>query len=146
MPKSPFSDDFVDSGTNFGSVPTITNKIINLPSGIIRLSFGFHDSGTIGFGISHIWTKHKSDIIKLNNGLSYYNIGDVPNYVSSIVKSGALIYFEGSNSRKIKIIVYSRGCGIAILQLNRPRNSNPYYTVTTAYPAQPSGNIIGTLI
>jgi len=140
-------DCFVDDLVSFGSIPSIEKGKINIPSGRIRLKFGYHNSGTDGFGIVHIWTKHKSEISNLNNGNTYFNVGDVPNYVEDIIQPGSSIYTESvQSSRILKLLVFKKTLGIAILRLNRPRGSSAYYSVTTAYPAQPTGVIVGNII
>jgi hypothetical protein len=123
----------------FGYLPEIikpTQKL-HVEAGNIYLKFGEHTGKNRGFGMTHIWIEHQSELIKLG----YLTIDDVPRYVSEIIVPGASIHIE--DVRRPTILRSAKG--IAILELKQ-FGEVCEYSVVTAYPRKNAhGSIIGQL-
>ncbi len=134
--RNPNTGEFV-----FGYIPEIkSNQIV---SGSIFLLNGFHNKKDVGFGLQHIWQKHKDEIYDLG----YKSIKDVPRYVLDIIQPDAQIYSEGGNYKNPKITLLKSPLGICVLEEKYDlKTYESSYTVTTAYPVRHAhGRFLGNL-
>ena len=133
-----------ETGKDFyGSVPEIRFGGYLFDAGDICLKRGIHKHGKGGFGVAHIWERHRVEL----RSFDVFREDDVPLYVASIVKPRARIYCEfnhlGGNHR---LTVLRSRTGVAILELKRMRGGKSFYSVVTAYPKMNAdGTQIGTV-
>lgn len=109
---------------SFGIVPYIKSGHIELPSGHIYLPYGRRN-----FGAVHIFERHSKEM--LQQGLS--SLEDVPSFVAKIVRPRAPLHLEGGEHRDHKLAVVQSSSGTVILQLRLPQDTEPVYTVVTAF-------------
>jgi hypothetical protein len=118
----------VTGGVSFGNVDEMRMVHTIIPAGEIRLSTGKHIGPNHGWGASHIWAEHASEMKA--RGLQTYE--EVPAYVAMIIKQGTPLFFEGGQMRQIKLMGVRARTGTAILQFI-DRREGPIWSVVTAF-------------
>lgn len=111
---------------------TLPNLSADFPDGKVILKLG--DSGYYNqskkklqgaYGLRHIWDKHRAEI-----GATCAE--DIVNFLEGILLSGAQVLLD-QNKGPNKVIVVESGTGMMIVELNKPQNEDPYYSIVTAY-------------
>jgi hypothetical protein len=127
---------------NFGTVPEVTSRGILIPGGIIRLKHGRHTGPNKGFGATHIWAEHQSEMLKA--GFSEEN--QVADYVASIIEPGTPIFCEFSNMKNFqRLAVVKSARGLAILEFKGTVDDGHYSVVTAYANRQTHGTLVGTV-
>lgn len=129
----------VTGGTSFGLVPRIRVAGQTIcEQAEIQLVEGKHWGPNRGFGKKHIWAEHQKEMQRSG----FDGEEEVGSYVESIVRSGSLLYFDGSHMRNTRLQVFRRSAGLAILE----QQSDDTWSIVTAYPGkQPHGTLVGTV-
>ncbi len=128
--------------TEFGYMPSIPQH--GVEEGPIFLLNGRHFPDGRGFGLQHIWIKHKDEIRRKG----YETLEDIPRYILDIINQGAKIYDEGGILKHPKYTILKSRLGICIVRFegDHTRKIDPFYTVVTAYPKEnPHGSLIGEM-
>lgn len=120
----------------FGTVPEIHTQWTRFNEGPIFLRSGQHISAKRGFGMAHIWAEHKQELI----GRGYTDIERVPAYVSTIICTGATLYWEIGARLTISA---TSATDIAIIQERFDGTGRVFYSVITAFQ---KGRAHGTLV
>lgn len=133
-------DTLVPHPTNgtfvFGKVIEKTMKGVFIPGGPILLKVGKH-GGRGGFGVRHIWARHRAELVIRG----YTMETDVSSYVADIVRPGAPVFCEFAHIRDVRVAVVRTRIGVAILE--HKHAGEPHYSVVTAFAHR---NVHGTRI
>ena len=110
----------------------------------IYLFQGFHKRPH-GFGFKHIRTKHDKEI--RNRG--FINESNdttlIPEYVASIVRPGALLYYEGEIRKDPRLLASNR-TGKAVLEFRKNDDRGMYWSIITVYDGKPHGRFVGKIV
>lgn len=124
-----------------GTVPPVRLNRVLLPEASIYLIWGRHVGPNRGHGISHIWAEHREEMERC--GLK--EIGDVPAYVSTIVRSGTPLFYEGAQFKVTRVLAVRSTSGTAVLEF-RDRLQGPIWSVVTAFSGTKThGTRVGTV-
>lgn len=122
-----------------GEFPEITFSGYTFKKGIIQLRVGKHIAPNKGFGIKHIESEHKKEILELG-------FQSVSEFVRAIIVENAKIFCEFSDLRgNHRPIILKSNIGIVVLEHKSIGNSS-IYSVVTAYRRNNAHGIqIGTI-
>lgn len=125
----------------FGRVAEKNVKGIVIPGAPIVLKLGRH-SPRGGFGVHHIWARHKAEIL----ARGYSAEADVAKYVAEIVCPGSPVYCEFGHIRAERVTVVRTRIGVAVLE-HKTSGEETHYSVVTAFAQRnPHGTRIGTIL
>ena len=122
---------------SFGIVPKIKVRGLVCEEAEIHLFEGRHWGPNRGFGKTHIWAEHQTEMRQMGFGSE----DDVGKYVASMVRSGSSLYFEGGFRTNPQLLAFRRAAGMVVLELR-----HDIWSIVTAYPRkQPHGTWVGTV-
>ncbi|MGR5298475.1 hypothetical protein ACPV5U_23645 [Vibrio mediterranei] len=125
----------------FGLIPYISVGHEEFEAGMIQLREGKHFiNSNGGFGVDHIWQRHRKEI----EPLGYTTRADVAQFVADLIVTGTPIYCEFKDMRgNHKLTVVRSSNGIAVLEKKYTASNEVVYSVVTAFP---NGKAHGTRI
>jgi hypothetical protein len=130
-----------DGGICFGNVVEMKSRRTTIPAGEIRLMSGRHVGPNRGWGAVHIWEEHMREM-KDREFLTYE---DVPAYVATIIRQGTRLFFEGGQTRQIRLMGVRATNGTAVLEF-RDQRAGPIWSVVTAFSGtKMHGTRVGTV-
>ncbi|MES0197004.1 hypothetical protein [Mesorhizobium sp. M0011] len=125
----------------FGRVEEKNVRGVAIPGAPVVLKLGRH-SARGGFGVRHIWARHKAEVL----ACGYVEEGDVPKYVAAIVCPGSPVYCEFGHIGDVRVTVVRTKIGIAVLE-HKIRGDDIHYSVVTAFAQRnPHGTRIGSIL
>lgn len=106
--------------------------------------------GTKGFGVEHIRAKHDKEIrnrgfINELNGRDLIPEYVIASYVASIVRPGALLYYEGEIRKDPRLLASNR-TGKAVLEFRKNDDRGMYWSIITVYDGKPHGRFVGKIV
>ncbi|PIB22838.1 hypothetical protein BFP76_09915 [Amylibacter kogurei] len=127
--------------TCFGVIPEKNTKRFVIPAGDIRLPVGKHRGPHRGYGAKHIWVEHKKEMMQAGFG----TWEEVPNYVTTILKVGTPIFYEGGSFKHSRVMAVRSSAGTCILELKEQRDKNIWSIVTAFSGTKPHGVKVGNI-
>jgi hypothetical protein len=126
---------------SFGVVPAMTLAGQKLPDAEIRLFQGKHIGPHRGFGARHVWSEHRSAVVKL--GLS--EEAGVAQFVAQIIRMGTPLFYEAASWRTTRLMAVRGASGQAVLEFLDQREG-PIWSVVTAFEGTKThGTRVGTV-
>jgi hypothetical protein len=123
-------------GLDFGIITPETAKRAGMEPGPIRLQRGFHRSSPVdpygsGFGATHIWEAHKSDLEDHGYNSAEQFVDDVLRRAGEIHSNPPRKDKSGGIFKKYAFVVQGEKAARLVVELKK---KNGFYTVTTAFP------------
>ena len=130
---------------SFGIVPKIKVRGLACEQAEIHLFEGRHWGPNRGFGKTHIWAEHQTEMRQMGLGSE----DEVGKYVASMVRSGSWLYLpkRRSKTNRCRLLAVRSTAGMAVLEF-RPgaRPGRGIWSIVTAYSRkQPHGTRLGTV-
>lgn len=126
---------------SFGLIPALRLAGFDCPESPVHLPVGRHVGPNRGFGVKHIWTEHKIEIMRVG----YAAETDVPHYVLDMLRPGTPLFFEGQGWRATRLMAVRSSLGTVIMEF-RAQREGPIWAVVTAFSGTKThGTRVGTV-
>ena len=130
---------------SFGIVPKIKVRGLVCEEAEIHLFEGRHWGPNRGFGKTHIWAEHQTEMRQMGFGSE----DEVGKYVASMVRSGSSLYLpkRRSKTNRRRLLAVRSTAGLAVLEFRHDaRLGREIWSIVTAYSRKQTHGIrVGTV-